>query len=66
MPEPESIREICRLIVADYRERKRQRDVLIDTIEKVLPPIELPPRPRYFLTGIDRMELEQMGIDAWN
>jgi hypothetical protein len=67
--EPESIRDICRGLVAKYRKKHHVPASApeMETVVKALaslPPVEGARNP-YALTGIDKMVLETMGINAW-
>jgi hypothetical protein len=80
MAEPESIRSIARRLITS-RNQRRERMAKIQTTEAIvgemdhilralqtLPPVEgaYYPRDPYALTGIDKMLLESMGINAWD
>jgi hypothetical protein len=73
VPEPESIRDICRGLVDKYRKTHHvpagqpEMETVIDALAN-LPPVEgaAYQRDPYAFTGIDKMQLEKMGIDVWS
>jgi len=64
MSEPESIRQIARSLVEDYRQRRLRdpRVFLSETPADILAAIAILEEPRF--CGLDREWLRQLGIEA--